>query len=74
VFSRVTDSVALRDVLASSASDPSQDAFASLFQHLRADKSRENLGAWLFRVAYNLGLKRRYRIGRELEGNAEAAI
>jgi RNA polymerase sigma-70 factor (ECF subfamily) len=74
VFSRVTDSVAFRDVLASSASDPSQDAFASLFQHLGADKSRENLGAWLFRVAHNLVLKRRYRIRRELEDNAEAAI
>jgi RNA polymerase sigma-70 factor (ECF subfamily) len=104
VFSRVTDSVGLRDLAASSTTDPGQnrfedevvklfdhfrepllrylasfglgfqdgedviqDTFLSLFQHLRAGKSRENLGAWLFRVAHNLALKRRYRIRREAD-------
>lgn len=36
-----------------------QEAFILLFQHLRQQKSRENLRGWLFRVAHNLGLKRR---------------
>lgn len=36
-----------------------QDVFVSLFEHLRQDKPRENLRGWLFRVAHNLGLKRR---------------
>jgi RNA polymerase sigma-70 factor (ECF subfamily) len=108
VFSRVTDVVALRSLLGSSASDPGpnpiedevvklydhfrgpllrylasfglgvqdgedvvQDTFLSLFQHLRAGKSRENLAAWLFRVTHNLALKRRYRNRREFEANAE---
>jgi RNA polymerase sigma-70 factor (ECF subfamily) len=35
-----------------------QEAFLSLFLHLRQGKSRENLRGWLFRVAHNLGLKR----------------
>lgn len=52
--------------------DVVQDAFLSLFQHLRAGKSRENLGAWLFRVAHNLALKRRYRMRRESDANAGA--
>jgi RNA polymerase sigma-70 factor (ECF subfamily) len=47
-----------------------QDTFLSLFQHLRAGKSRDNLGAWLFRVAHNLALKRRHRLRRELDAEA----
>jgi RNA polymerase sigma-70 factor, ECF subfamily len=49
-----------------------QEVFLSLFQHLQRDKSKENLRGWLFRVAHNLGLKRRYRTGRDLEHAAAA--
>lgn len=38
-----------------------QEVFLALFQHLRAGKSRRNLRGWIFRVAHNLGLKRRER-------------
>lgn len=38
-----------------------QEAFLSLFQHLRSGKSRANLRGWLFRVAHNMALKRRHR-------------
>jgi RNA polymerase sigma-70 factor (ECF subfamily) len=52
-----------------------QEVFLSLFQHLQRGKSRENLRGWLFRVAHNLGLKSRYRAGRDLEhGTATPAI
>ena len=37
-----------------------QETFLALFQHLRRGGSRENLRGWLFRVAHNLALKRRY--------------
>jgi RNA polymerase sigma-70 factor (ECF subfamily) len=36
-----------------------QEVFLSLFSHLQRDKARTNLRGWLFRVAHNLGLKRR---------------
>ena len=36
-----------------------QEVFLSLFQHLQREKPRENLRGWLFRVAHNLGLKKR---------------
>lgn len=36
-----------------------QEVFILLFQHLSGDKSRENLRGWIFRVAHNLGLKKR---------------
>jgi RNA polymerase sigma-70 factor (ECF subfamily) len=49
-----------------------QEVFLSLFQHLRRGKPRENLRGWLFRVAHNLALKRRYRTRREFETRAEA--
>lgn len=49
-----------------------QEVFLSLFQHLQRDKSRENLRGWLFRVAHNLGLKRRYRNRRDLAVGGEA--
>jgi RNA polymerase sigma-70 factor (ECF subfamily) len=53
-----------------------QEVFLSLFQHLQRGKSRENLRAWLFRVAHNLALKRRYRNRRILEspGQDDSAI
>jgi len=35
-----------------------QEVFLALFLHLRNDKPRTNLQAWIFRVAHNLGLKR----------------
>ncbi|MDP9114873.1 MAG: sigma-70 family RNA polymerase sigma factor [Acidobacteriota bacterium] len=49
-----------------------QEIFLSLFQHLQRGKSRENLRAWLFRVAHNLALKRRYRTGRDFEHSASS--
>lgn len=36
-----------------------QEVFLALFQHMRAGKARHNLRGWVFRVAHNLGLKRR---------------
>jgi len=44
-----------------------QEVFLALFQHLQRGKSRENLRGWLFRVAHNLGLKRRERQRRSPE-------
>ena len=44
-----------------------QETFLSLFRHLERGKSRANLHGWLFRVAHNLALKRRYRTGRSFE-------
>jgi RNA polymerase sigma-70 factor, ECF subfamily len=38
-----------------------QETFLALFQHLQRGGSRENLKGWLFRVAHNLALKKRYR-------------
>jgi RNA polymerase sigma-70 factor, ECF subfamily len=42
-----------------------QEVFLALFQHLRRGRSRENLRGWVFRVAHNLGLKRRLARARE---------
>jgi RNA polymerase sigma-70 factor (ECF subfamily) len=42
-----------------------QEVFLALFQHLQRGRSRENLQAWMFRVAHNLALKRRYRLRRD---------
>ena len=47
-----------------------QEVFLSLFQYLDRGKSRHNLRGWLFRVAHNLGLKRRFRARREMETSA----
>ena len=44
-----------------------QEVFVSLFLHLRAGKSRSNIRGWIFRVAHNLGLKRRESIQRILK-------
>jgi RNA polymerase sigma-70 factor, ECF subfamily len=41
-----------------------QEVFLALFQHLERGRSRENLQAWLFRVAHNLALKSRYQLRR----------
>lgn len=48
-----------------------QDAFLSLFRHLKLEKSRDNLPGWLFRVVHNMAVKRRDRIRRDLDGRAE---
>lgn len=37
-----------------------QEVFLSLFRHLQLGRSRRNLRSWVFRVAHNLTLKRRY--------------
>ena len=50
-----------------------QEAFLLLYQHLRRGRSRENLRGWLFGVAHNLALKRRYRTHRELAAQANAS-
>ncbi len=42
-----------------------QEVFLALYQHLRRGKSRQNLRGWIFRVAHNLGLKRRLASARE---------
>ena len=38
-----------------------QEVFLALFQHLHRGGPRSNLRGWLFRVAHNLGLRRRYQ-------------
>jgi RNA polymerase sigma-70 factor (ECF subfamily) len=55
----------------SDAEEVLQEVFLSLFQHLSRRKARNNLRGWLFRVAHNLALKRRYKTRRELESIAE---
>jgi RNA polymerase sigma-70 factor, ECF subfamily len=50
-----------------------QEVFLALFQHLRRGKSRANLRGWVFRVAHNLALKRRYQARRSLEVLKEGA-
>jgi RNA polymerase sigma-70 factor, ECF subfamily len=42
-----------------------QEVFLALFQHLRRGRSRQNLRGWIFRVAHNLGLRRRLATTRE---------
>lgn len=37
-----------------------QEVFLALFQHLCLGRSRRNLRGWIFSVAHNLALKRRY--------------
>jgi RNA polymerase sigma-70 factor (ECF subfamily) len=43
----------------SDGEDLIQEAFLSLFRHLRLGRGRSNLRGWLFRVAHNLALKHR---------------
>jgi RNA polymerase sigma-70 factor (ECF subfamily) len=45
-----------------------QEVFLALFQHLQKGRSRQNLRGWIFRVAHNLGLKRRLSRARETTG------
>jgi RNA polymerase sigma-70 factor, ECF subfamily len=47
-----------------------QEVFLALFQHLRHEKPRTNLRAWLFRVAHNLGLKRLLMLRRDAQATA----
>lgn len=51
-----------------------QEVFLALFRHLELGKPRDNLDAWLFRVAHNLGLKRRDQIRRSLEVLSDAGL
>lgn len=51
-----------------------QEAFLSLFQHLRDGKSRSNLRGWLFRVTHNMALKRRQRTQRSPEAGAVSVM
>jgi RNA polymerase sigma-70 factor, ECF subfamily len=50
--------------------DVIQEAFLSLFQHLRRGKSVRNPQGWLFRAVHNLALKRRLRSRKDLENTA----
>jgi RNA polymerase sigma-70 factor (ECF subfamily) len=51
-----------------------QEAFLSLFQHLRQGKSRANLQGWLFKVAHNLALKNRLKSQRQSPSPPEPQI
>lgn len=51
-----------------------QETFLALFQHLRCGKPRQNLRAWLFRVAHNLALKKHQRSRRDASHIPESAI
>jgi RNA polymerase sigma-70 factor (ECF subfamily) len=47
-------------VPAHDAEEVTQEVFLSLFRHLQLRRSQKNLRGWIFRVAHNLALKRRY--------------
>jgi RNA polymerase sigma-70 factor (ECF subfamily) len=51
-----------------------QEAFLALFRHLQLNKPRTNLDAWLFRVAHNLGLKRRHQVRKSLQLLSDTAL
>jgi RNA polymerase sigma-70 factor (ECF subfamily) len=51
-----------------------QEVFLALFQHLQRGRSRENLHGWIFRVAHNLGLKRRMARTKEARAVSEEAL
>jgi RNA polymerase sigma-70 factor, ECF subfamily len=51
-----------------------QDVFLSLFRHLDSGKSLDNVRGWLFRVAHNLALRRRYRRRRDAEASVAADV
>ena len=42
------------------AEEIAQEVFLALFKHLQSLGSRKNIRGWIFRVAHNLALKRRY--------------
>src|SRR5580693_7332799 len=54
--------------------DVVQEAFLALFRHLQSGKSREHIRGWLFRVAHNVGLKRRMGIRRDFESDFEDSL
>lgn len=58
----------------SDSEDIVQETFLALFQHLRAGKSRENIRAWLFRVAHNLALKKRQSARREAAQLSDSSL
>lgn len=49
-----------------------QDVFLALFRDLDRGKPLDNVRGWLFRVAHNLALRRRYRTRRDSETLTEA--
>ena len=54
-----------------------QEVFLSLFRHLQQGRPAHNLAGWLFRVAHNLGLKRRsanHKLRDVIVADEEAAI
>jgi RNA polymerase sigma-70 factor, ECF subfamily len=51
-----------------------QEVFLALFQHLREGKPRENLRGWIFRVAHNLGLKRRHASRERVFAESEEGL
>lgn len=61
------------------AEDVVQDVFIALFRHLQRGRPTDNLPAWLFQVAYNLGVRQQRRgrrlwrllSGRRPAGNAQ---
>lgn len=48
-----------------------QETFLALFLHLQRGKPRQNLRAWVFRVAHNLALKQRNTILRNRQSPLE---
>jgi RNA polymerase sigma-70 factor (ECF subfamily) len=52
------------------AEEVTQEVFLSLFRHLQLRRSRRNLRGWIFRVAHNLALKRRYANQRSHDATA----
>jgi len=51
-----------------------QEVFLALFDHLKQGRPRTNLRGWIFRVAHNLALKRRYRRAKLVAWNEDTAI
>jgi RNA polymerase sigma-70 factor, ECF subfamily len=51
-----------------------QEVFLALFRHLQLRRSRENLRGWIFRVAHNLALKRRYANQKSLDRTAPGLV
>src|SRR5580658_9665324 len=51
-----------------------QEVFLALYQHLQRGRSRQNLRGWIFRVAHNLGLKRRMARTKEAKAVSEEAL
>jgi RNA polymerase sigma-70 factor (ECF subfamily) len=49
-----------------------QEVFLALFQHLRLGRARHSLRGWIFRVAHNLGLKRRGTAWRTINPEDES--